>query len=162
MREPIFTCQICGRQIKAKSGLIAHHGYQQPYRRQGDGWRTSSCYGARRLPYEQAHDALDEYLVLVARWIGGNEKSLDAMIREPLSSYTYQRKDAWGKPIGEPKVFDRPDDFDPEKAKAHSSFVTSYVSMWRLRYHEIESDLRSLKRNQIELTENREKWKSPV
>ena len=83
---------------------------------------------------------------MVANWIVGNTKSLAAMIDEPLSSYTYQRKDAYGKPIGEPKVFDRPADFDPEKAKLNSSFGrVSYARIWRLRYREIESDLREFR-----------------
>lgn len=48
-------CQICGRHIKAKLGLIAHHGYKRP----GQGWQTSSCMGARYRCYEVAHDILD-------------------------------------------------------------------------------------------------------
>lgn len=50
-----MTCQICGRGILAEGGLIAHHGYERP----GTGWQTGSCYGARRIPYEAGHDALD-------------------------------------------------------------------------------------------------------
>ena len=38
------TCQICGRAIKASSGLIAHHGYERP----GWGYQTTSCLGARK------------------------------------------------------------------------------------------------------------------
>lgn len=30
MNEPSTTCQICGRPIKAKNGLISHHGYRRP------------------------------------------------------------------------------------------------------------------------------------
>jgi hypothetical protein len=50
------TCQICSRQIKASKGLIAHHGYERP----GMGFQTTSCFGARRLPYEdeQGFDAI--------------------------------------------------------------------------------------------------------
>lgn len=41
-------CQICGRAILAETGVIAHHGYERP----GMGEQTSSCRGARELPYE--------------------------------------------------------------------------------------------------------------
>jgi len=53
--EPALThCQICGRAIKSTSGLIAHHGYQRPE----SGWQTSSCEGARHLPYEQDRERI--------------------------------------------------------------------------------------------------------
>ena len=56
MDEDRHECQICGRQIKAKNGKIAHHGYQRP----GWGYQTSSCAGARHVPYSKGHDALDQ------------------------------------------------------------------------------------------------------
>ncbi len=52
---PAWHCQVCGRQIGAKRGLIAHHGFTRP--RDG-GWQTGSCPGARFRPYEVASDAL--------------------------------------------------------------------------------------------------------
>ena len=48
------TCQICGREIKDSTGVIAHHGFQRP----GDGWQTQSCIGARELPYEKSRDII--------------------------------------------------------------------------------------------------------
>ncbi len=47
-------CQCCGRLIGAKTGTIAHHGYQRP----GHGWQTGSCPGAKYLPFEQNRDRL--------------------------------------------------------------------------------------------------------
>lgn len=41
-------CQCCNRKILANTGVIAHHGYERP----GHGWQTSSCMGARHLPFE--------------------------------------------------------------------------------------------------------------
>ena len=55
------TCQICGRPILAETGVIAHHGYQRP----GDGWQTSSCFGARHLPFEISRDRLGEYITMI-------------------------------------------------------------------------------------------------
>lgn len=49
-----MTCQICGRNILANKGSIAHHGYQRP----GDGWQTDSCAGAKELPFEVSRDVL--------------------------------------------------------------------------------------------------------
>ena len=56
-----MTCQICGRDILAGSGAIAHHGYQRP----GDGYQTGSCYGALKLPFEVSRDALGHYITAV-------------------------------------------------------------------------------------------------
>ena len=61
-------CQVCARPIRIKNGLISHHGY-----RQFKGARSYSCHGARRLPYECAHDALDEDIVV-------QSNALDSMI----------------------------------------------------------------------------------
>ncbi len=60
-----WTCQICGREIKAKSGLISHHGYKRP---NGQGWQTASCSGARHVPYEVGHDALDAAILEQKYW----------------------------------------------------------------------------------------------
>jgi hypothetical protein len=57
------TCQICGRPILAETGVIAHHGYQRP----GEGWQTSSCFGARHLPFEASNDRLGEYIAIVQK-----------------------------------------------------------------------------------------------
>lgn len=52
------TCQICGRDIKAKSGKIAHHGYTRP----GMGWQTGSCEGARHQPLELSCATLVQHI----------------------------------------------------------------------------------------------------
>jgi len=49
-----MTCQCCGRLILANTGKIAHHGYERP----GSGWQTSSCMGAKYLPFEVSRDRL--------------------------------------------------------------------------------------------------------
>jgi hypothetical protein len=55
-----MTCQCCGRQIFARTGLIALHGYRRP----GGGSQSVSCAGARHLPYEADRDCLGD---LIAR-----------------------------------------------------------------------------------------------
>lgn len=66
MTEQSFHCQICEREIKAKSGLIAHHGYTRPH---AQGWQTPSCMGARYRPYEVACDRLPAAIDAVAAHI---------------------------------------------------------------------------------------------
>jgi hypothetical protein len=80
------TCQICGRNIKANTGHIAHHGYRRP----GDGWQTSSCFGALGLPYEQSCDRIDRYI----RILEGNVSTLTSEIeRLADDSATFKAKD---------------------------------------------------------------------
>ena len=57
------TCQFCGREIKAKLGTIALHGYRRP----GQGWQTGSCWGAKHRPYEVACDQLTIYVASLAK-----------------------------------------------------------------------------------------------
>lgn len=60
------TCQICAREIKAKSGIIAHHGYTRPEH----GWQTSSCIGARNLSYEKSRDIIPKAIGIIRNFIG--------------------------------------------------------------------------------------------
>jgi len=60
-------CQCCGRPILANMGVIAHHGFERP--RYG---QTPSCFGARKLPFEVARDAL-------GLMIEGLKNSIDAL-----------------------------------------------------------------------------------
>ncbi len=53
-----MTCQCCGRDVFAETGVIAHHGYERP----GEGWQTASCWGARQLPFEVNRDRLGKLL----------------------------------------------------------------------------------------------------
>jgi hypothetical protein len=57
------TCQCCGRQIFAETGLIAHHGYQRP----GWGYQTPSCMGAKHLPFEVDREQLGKMIRMMVR-----------------------------------------------------------------------------------------------
>jgi hypothetical protein len=72
MMEKKYHCQICGREIKGKKGLIAHHGYK----RMG-GWQTSSCIGARELPYEKSRDVIPKAIKMIENYVS-NQESLKA------------------------------------------------------------------------------------
>jgi len=75
------TCQICGRPIKAKNGLIAHHGYKRPDR--GSGWQTASCLGARFFPYEVSCDQIPPTIQYIKEHISRIEAKLEDFINNP-------------------------------------------------------------------------------
>lgn len=103
------TCQICARDIKANTGVIAHHGYQRPF-----GWRqqTASCFGARHLPYEKSCDAILPYLERLADWLTTQQNRLQEMMTNPPETLTESR--LYGS-YRDPAVFTKPEGFDPEK-----------------------------------------------
>jgi hypothetical protein len=100
------TCQICGRAIKANTGRIAHHGYTRP----GQGWQTRSCFGAGFLPYELACDALPKAIESAEMYRNQQTAACIELIRNPPSSITHDRKDAWGKVLHS-ETFDRPEGY---------------------------------------------------
>ena len=56
----IRTCPICFRDIKATKGVMADHGYHlvgRDYSNFG-GWRSGSCHGVGKRPWEVSPDAL--------------------------------------------------------------------------------------------------------
>ncbi len=112
METATTHCQICGRPIKAKNGIIAHHGYTRP---QGWGGQTASCHGARHRPYEVAHDAIDRVIVLVTEWLAEAEANLAEWNTSPPDSIKYIRRDAYGK-VRQEQTHARPEGFDPATA----------------------------------------------
>ncbi len=101
------TCQICGRPIKAKNGLIAHHGYKRPNR--GSGWQTASCMGARFLPYEVSYDRLPTAIAHIKAHISNVEANLSNLMTNPPQSYTIRK----GYYTKEETVVTKPDNFNP-------------------------------------------------
>ena len=82
------TCQICGRLIKANTGIIAHHGYKRPDR--GSGWQTASCAGARHLPYEVSCDMLTPTIEYIKHHISKVEVKLNDHINNPPKTLIIQ------------------------------------------------------------------------
>lgn len=74
------TCQICVREIKAKHGVIAHHGYTRPEQ----GWQTDSCIGARQLPYEKSRDVIPKAIDFLKLQIKNIEYNLKRIEEERL------------------------------------------------------------------------------
>lgn len=54
----IGWCPVCQRDIKVRSGLLVHHGYQRP----GVGYIIGDCPGVGYEPYETGTGAADAYL----------------------------------------------------------------------------------------------------
>jgi hypothetical protein len=66
------VCQCCGRLIKAKRGLVAHHGYTKFKNR----WRSASCMGARYEPFETHRNRLAYLLTVLERELKAYERLL--------------------------------------------------------------------------------------
>jgi hypothetical protein len=108
MTDPTTHCQICARAIRAKTGWIAHHGYTRPEQ----GWQTSSCQGARHLPYEvscsQIADTIDE----IEAWIANTQQRIDEDHASPPAKLVYAQE-RYGRPTGELVTLVQPEGFDP-------------------------------------------------
>ena len=138
------TCQICGRAIKAKTGLIAHHGYQRPEY----GWQTASCMGARFRPYEVACDALPPAIASVEAHIERTTKALANWQAAPPAAIQCDgeradRRNHWAKYQVVWSVI-RPGDFDPAVPIANENqAIWDYTPMRRASYGFRPCDIKS-------------------
>jgi hypothetical protein len=104
-----WTCQVCGRTVKAGNGLIAHHGYQRPYQA---GWQSASCLGARYAPYEVSCERLREVTGMVKDFIATQEQALaDFLVNPPQTLVVYEHRSSWDRE-GTRVEYTRPDDFN--------------------------------------------------
>jgi len=108
------TCQICEREIKAKRGYIAHHGYQRP----GQGWQTGSCWGAQHRPYDVACDQLAIYVDSLA---SGVEK-LRERIATPVTTLRLPVKH-------KPSEYTRRETFEEEQARMRDVTADNFVAI---------------------------------
>jgi hypothetical protein len=117
------TCQICESGIKANTGVIAHHGYQRP----GQGWQTSSCFGARHVPYETGCDALPPAIERCSNFIEAQKKHLEDFTHNPPATLT-----RYGRGLGhKDEVFERPEGYVYNEQ--HGSF--NYNEKYALQHH---------------------------
>jgi hypothetical protein len=68
-----MTCQCCARQVCARTGVIAHHGYRRP----GEGWQSASCPGARHLPFEAGRDRLGDLIARLRIEMAKEERTVE-------------------------------------------------------------------------------------
>lgn len=151
MTTPTFTCQICGRPIKAKSGLIAHHGYRRPC----EGWQTSSCPGARHVPYEVGHDVLDREIERVPAAIDRVTTSMAAFVANPPAKLTCET--GTGRTI----EVERPADFDPQATWGYVA-SRSYKHLYLRRIDADRRTIADLIAYRTELKARRAAWKAPA
>ena len=141
------TCQICGRIIKAKNGLIAHHGYQRP----GQGWQTASCFGARYRPYEVACDAIPLAIKHIERFIDLQESILANLIANPPDKITDQivKRESL-----------RPADFDPKKLLESDQYRPgSYANLFKRRVESYRQAIKIAKHDRVMLEKRLADWR---
>lgn len=150
------TCQICGREIKASNGIIAHHGYKRPYQA---GWQSASCAGARYAPYEVSCDRLREVVEMVKNFIVSQEKSLAVLLATPPQTITvYERRSSFGK---EEKIeYAKPDDFKQDSYR--NSIPRTYENAYSNRKHDYERDIRAAKTDLSIMERRLNEWKPPM
>lgn len=129
-RDP--TCQICGRVIKAKGGLIAHHGYTRPY----EGWQTSSCEGARYLPYEVSCDRLAEVIEYETAFWARQEQELKVFIANPPETLVVITKRTYGPDVE--KTYTKPEDFNPDEYCTSRTYAGVYKAEKYNREHTVK------------------------
>lgn len=156
------TCQVCGRAIRAASGRIAHHGYQRP----GGGWQTASCRGARHVPYEVGHDALDAWIEeLTALYIPETRKRIAGHLDSPPAQLDvrWMRGPHGGFRQREPILRDRPVDFVPLRSDERRPY--SHHESYEGKYYDILDGLRRRLRDQRAAlsyaTARRQAWVAP-
>lgn len=151
------TCQICEREIKANTGVIAHHGYRRPDR--GSGWQTDSCWGARHLPYEKSCDQIQPCIDHIDYYVENQEKRLKEMLKNPPLTLTRVSM-MWTR---EPKVYGKPEGFDPKSCMERGSFSggMAYEYEFYTMYKDIERSVKEGKRDIKRLKARLAAWVAP-
>lgn len=151
------TCQVCGRAIKANTGLIAHHGYKRPY----EGWQTASCEGARYVPYEVSCDRLREVIEIIKKFVASQEEDLAVLVTTPPQTITvFERRGSYEKGIE--RTYTKPDDFEHLTAfelSMRSHHPGTYVCAWDDRKRNYEKTIRMAKADLQVMERRLNEWK---
>ena len=87
----IGWCPVCQRDIKVRSGVLVHHGYQRP----GVGYIIGDCPGVGHEPYETGTGACEYYLKGVRQTVARTEHNLQILTRpEGPPSLVFEHYDA--------------------------------------------------------------------
>ncbi len=149
------TCQICGRAILAKRGLIAHHGYQRP----GHGWQTSSCFGARWKPYEVACDAIDHAIAQCNQFVDRATVRIAELVGDPPAEIVESRKVGWEV---RNTTLVRPEGFNPTKPGPGSyrrGTGDHYASEFHNRVNRLRDQIAAAHRDIEFMAERKLAWK---
>lgn len=153
----LWTCQVCGRAIQARAGVIAHHGYRRP----GQGHQTASCFGARRLPFQLAHDAIDNAIAWTVQVLGQRRERLAKHTTAPYPEKVIELQRSGGRLLTSVEHA-RPDDFDPAGIERAYFPRGCYASEWRKIRGEIARNIEEGEASLVALRERREEWKAPT
>lgn len=116
------TCQICGREIKANTGVIAHHGYTREW-----GMQTQSCYGARYPAYEESHQRIPEVIAIYAGQLERAKSRLQNFLENPPDQLEYSANFGIRK-----RMFDRPENFNPYSDEtSRMGYASIYITTKR-------------------------------
>lgn len=122
------TCQICERGIKATTGVIAHHGYQRPWK---EGWQSGSCFGARWRPYEVASDALPPAIARIKAFIVSQKnhyKTFTTTPPEKLTIFSHSRTRP-NKEVNRPEGFTFEENESEHKRRPYESYEYEHHSV---------------------------------
>lgn len=142
-------CQICGRLVQAKTGVIAHHGYSRP----GDGWQTASCFGARYRPYEVACDALDSAVAAAQTYIAQRERAIADWTVAPPDTVT---RLVAGRPA---QVVQRPEGFVPGAVRGSYTPWQRYEQVYEMTVSKWRRDVAATHETITYLQDRKAKWK---
>jgi hypothetical protein len=159
-----LTCQICGRGIRGVvtrkgSTVIAHHGYRRPF---GRGFQTSSCEGARELPYEVSRGIILDVVAKRRRQVENAQAAFDALETYPPADLT--ERDVTYRT---PRTYTRPVGFTAATARAHVLDLTPegkplrvnlYGLLWSNRRFDLGQEIRWLAANIDDLQKRYDDW----
>lgn len=128
-------CQICSRDIKANTGLIAHHGYQRP----GGGWQTASCMGAKYLPYEVSRDRIPTVIESYKDIRQNNIDREKELLANPPATVTRFARYGFQKN----EVYTLPENFDPAVALESGSYSQTNDDRYASEYKGMVKECRS-------------------
>ena len=143
-------CQVCGREIRSASGLIAYHGYHGGW----GGWKIGdSCPGARHLPYEISSDRLQPTIDAATRYLENACEVLENFFVNPPDSYT-------GHYGGESYTVTRPTDFDPRRPRG-AGILRSYAAHFTRQLAPLNREVRMTEANVDYMRRRLIEWRAP-
>ena len=122
IETPKGTCQICGKSYRIPKGILSHHGFRRP----GEGYQTSSCYGARDLPLEVSNFLLLNHIEETKK----SAEQLELLAAFPVTDYTY----SWSFEFNSKKEFKNvlitEENFDQIRSENLNVFLTAGIHSW--------------------------------
>lgn len=161
-------CQICERRIKlvhiphaalgqgnVTLARIAHHGFKRP----GQGWQTSSCFGAKYEPYETNSDAIPIAITAISNWRDMQKTALHALLTNPPAGLPYETGARYGVKGRECTAL-RPLGFTPLYASKGTRYEPhTYGVLFDIRKRKHEADIESANQDIKRLQKRLHDWR---